>query len=102
MIGRREWLRKVSLGAAGLALAPHTPLVNSLAAAGMSLPQIKITKIKIHRIVQKLEVPMGYCCSEKPFGMKAIGTIVIEVGTDQGITGWGDGAWTDNSWAVIC
>ena len=98
MIGRREWLRRVSLGAAGLALAPHTPLVNSLSAAGMSLPRIKITKIKVHRIVQKLEVPMGYCCSEKPFGMKAIGTIVIEVETDQGITGWGDGSWADNSW----
>ena len=79
MIGRREWLRMVSLGTAGFALAPYSSMVNSLSAAGMAVPDIKITKVKIHRIVQKLEVPMGYCCSAEPFGIKAIGTIVVEV-----------------------
>ena len=93
MIGRREWIRNVSLSAAGLALAPFTSLVDGLRAAGSLIPAIKITKIKIHRIRQKLQEPMGYCCSRIPFGMESTGANVIEVETDQGITGWGDGSW---------
>ncbi len=37
---------------------------------------------------------MGYCCAPAGvLGMTATGANVIEVETDAGITGWGDGAW---------
>ena len=37
---------------------------------------------------------MGYCCAHgAPLGMTSVGASVIEVETDGGLTGWGDGQW---------
>lgn len=56
--------------------------------------QIRVTAVKIHRIRQPLKEPMGYCCAPGgALGMKGVGANVVEVHTDAGITGWGDGAW---------
>jgi len=65
-----------------------------LRAAGTIIPKIRIAAIKIHQISEKLREPMGYCCARgEPLGMTSVGASVIEVSTDAGITGWGDGAW---------
>lgn len=98
MIARRELIRTMGLGAAGIALAPFTSLANSLFADGLSVPSIKITKIRVHYIKRQLDEPMGYCCSGDPLGITVMATHLIEVQTDQGVTGWGDGSWGENSW----
>lgn len=87
---RRTFFHK-ALAAAAVPALPG--LWNPLLAAG-SLPKIKITAVKIHRLSQPLKEPMGYCCAAGgTLGMKAVGASVIEVETDSGITGWGDGGW---------
>ena len=73
------------------ALAPMAPLVR-LSAADAS--QIKVTKVRIHRLAHKLAEPMGYCCAAGgPIGLEVVRANVVEVQTDAGITGWGDGNW---------
>lgn len=70
------------------------PLLAPVYAAGAAIPKIKITGIKIHVIREKLLEPMGYCCAPNaPLGIVQTGANVIEVQTDAGITGWGDGGW---------
>jgi D-galactarolactone cycloisomerase len=84
---RREFLHKSLLG--GL-----IPLVRELRAAGTQMPNLRITGMKIHRVRQKLKEPMGYCCAPGGvLGMTSTGSDVIEVTTDAGLTGWGDGGW---------
>jgi len=87
-IARRTFLRRALIGA-GL-----PSVAGSLRAAGVSIPKIKITAVKVHRLSQKLKEPMGYCCAPGGvLGMKIQGAGVVEVETDAGITGWGDGPW---------
>lgn len=70
----------------------HGTLLGTL--AGATLPRIKITAVKIHQVREKLREPMGYCCAPGgPLGMVQTGASVIEVHTDAGLTGWGDGGW---------
>lgn len=71
-------------------MAPVATLASRLQAAGTPVPKIRISGIKIHRLSQKLKEPIGWCCRT---GSTATGTTVIEVETDAGITGWGDGSW---------
>lgn len=86
---RRHFLQTALLGASG-ALS----LRQTLAAQGTSIPDVKITGIRIHRLQQDLPEPMGYCCARgEMLGFKTIGASVIEVTTDAGITGWGDGQY---------
>jgi D-galactarolactone cycloisomerase len=96
MIPRRKFLQTAGLGAAGIMLTPWSSILEEFKISGKTVPDIKITKIKIHNISQKLEVPMGYCCSKVPFGITQVAASIIEVETDQGITGWGDGPWGGN------
>ncbi|MCL4401319.1 MAG: mandelate racemase/muconate lactonizing enzyme family protein, partial [Acidobacteria bacterium] len=60
-----------------------------LQAAGAKLPQSRISAITIHRLSQKLQQPISYCCRS---GVSTQGATIIEVRTDDGLTGWGDGA----------
>lgn len=89
---RRTFLRHALSGAA--AALPLAPVPATLKAAGFKIPKIKVTAVKIHEIREKLPEPMGYCCApNSPLGMTSTAASVIEVETDAGITGWGDGAW---------
>ena len=84
MMTRRSFL-------AAAALTPFAPTAR-LDAADAS--QIKITNVRVHRLVQPLPEPMGYCCAPGgPLGMESVRANVVEVETDAGITGWGDGSW---------
>jgi len=81
---RREFLSRLgALAAAGLG-AP------ALDAADAS--QLKITAVRVHRLEDPLDEPMGYCCAPGgELGMTVQRASVIEVETDAGLTGWGDG-----------
>src|SRR5690242_463080 len=64
------------------------------AARAMAIPDLKITGVSVHMVSQTLKEPMGYCCAPGGvLGMTQIGSSVVEVKTDAGLTGWGDGAW---------
>ncbi|MBI3682888.1 MAG: hypothetical protein HY235_21150 [Acidobacteria bacterium] len=72
----------------------RTMLASAMPVFGSAAPDLRVTGVKIHRLSQKLKEPMGYCCaSGGVLGMTAGGANVVEVATDAGITGWGDGAW---------
>lgn len=91
---RREFIHRALWGAVSLVVAPLESLQQRLQAAGASVPKLKITGIKIHRLRQELREPMGYCCAPgAPLGLTSVGASVIEVETDAGLTGWGDGNW---------
>ena len=65
-----------------------------LGAAGKTMPDLTITGVKVHQISQDLPEPMGYCCAPGGvLGMKTMGTAIVEVTTDAGLTGWGDGPY---------
>jgi D-galactarolactone cycloisomerase len=69
-------------------------VLSELHAAGKIVPDLKITGVKVHIISQPLKEPMGYCCAPGGrLGMTAIGSSVVEVETDAGLVGWGDGPW---------
>ena len=87
MICRRDFLRSAVTGAAGLAVAP---LARQLQAAGTSIPKIRITGVTIHRIREENPQELGWCC--RPVGPFTPGATLVEVKTDAGLTGWGDGA----------
>ncbi len=98
MLRRRDFLQNGVAVTAGLLAAPFNPLAQRLQAAGTAIPAIKITAVKVHQIREKLKEPMGYCCAPGGLlGMTSTGASVIEVQTDAGITGWGDGAWGGDS-----
>jgi D-galactarolactone cycloisomerase len=85
MLNRRRFLRTMAGGAA---------VASELRAAGKTIPDLKITGVKIHMVSQALPEPMGYCCAPGGLlGMTALGASVVEVETDAGLTGWGDGPW---------
>ncbi len=87
---RRDFIHHALLSAAGTV----APLLQRLQAAGETIPKLKITAVRVHRLRQELKEPMGYCCAPRaPLGMTSVGASVIEVETDAGLTGWGDGAW---------
>ncbi|MFC1542039.1 mandelate racemase/muconate lactonizing enzyme family protein [Candidatus Latescibacterota bacterium] len=88
---RRLFIKSATLVAAGISLKSYTSFIDELHAADTNIPKIKITEVRVHFIRQKLERPIGYCCSVTPFGMTHVGATIFEVKTDQGITGWGDG-----------
>jgi D-galactarolactone cycloisomerase len=85
MLNRRQFLQTMAGG---------TSVAARLAGAGKSIPDLKITGIKVHMVSEPLKEPMGYCCAPGGLlGMKAVGASVVEVETDAGLTGWGDGPW---------
>src|SRR5579859_2900332 len=85
MLNRRDFLQTLIGGAT---------VVSQLRAAGKSIPDLKIAGVKIHQVSHPLPEPMGYCCAPGGvLGMTTIGGSVIEVQTDAGLTGWGDGGW---------
>ena len=85
MPNRRQVLKAVAGGASVAA---------SMSGAGKSIPDLKITGMKVHVVSEPLKEPMGYCCAPgELLGMKAVGSSVVEVNTDAGLTGWGDGPW---------
>jgi D-galactarolactone cycloisomerase len=92
-VARRNFLRAAGLGTAGLMLNPWSSLLAEYRESGKAIPAIKIKKIIIHNLSQELREPMGYCCSSVPLNLTKIGASIVEVQTDQGITGWGDGPW---------
>lgn len=88
-MNRRQFLTKSFLGSAAL-----LSLEETLAAQDVSIPKLEITGIKIHQLRQEMPEPMGYCCARgAPLGFTSTGASVIEVSTNEGITGWGDGQW---------
>jgi D-galactarolactone cycloisomerase len=85
MLNRRQFFQTVLSGAT---------VASRLLAAGKSIPDLKITGIKVHVVSEALKEPMGYCCAPGDvLGMKSVGSSVIEVETDAGLVGWGDGPW---------
>jgi len=93
-IERREFLNRTLAGAAGLMLGPLGTLAGRLRAEGTAIPNIRITGVKVHMLRQDLKEPMGYCCAPRaPLGMTSTGASVVEVETDAGLIGWGDGPW---------
>src|SRR5215471_5015104 len=78
---RRDFLRNTLIGALGLR--------QHLEAAGTSIPKIRISGITVHRIREQMQQELGWCC--KPVGPFAPGASIVEVKTDAGLTGWGDG-----------
>src|SRR4051794_15487663 len=85
MLNRRQFIQT---------MAGCATVAGQLLAAGKSIPDLKITGLKIHVVSQPLPEPMGYCCAPGDvLGMKAIGSSVVEVETDAGLVGWGDGPW---------
>ncbi len=85
MLNRRHFVRALCGGAA---------VASALRAAARTIPDLRITGIKIHLISQALPEPMGYCCASGGLlGMKEVTSSVVEVETDAGLTGWGDGSW---------
>jgi D-galactarolactone cycloisomerase len=87
MTRRRDFLRRALMGAAGLVVAP--PLRRQLRAAGTSIPKIRVTGVTVHRIRERTTQQLGWCC--RPVGPFAPGATLVEVKTDAGLTGWGDG-----------
>ncbi len=55
----------------------------------MSLPPIRITEVKVHRLSAPLSQRFGYSLAW--FDRRA--ATLVEVSTDAGLTGWGDGGW---------
>jgi len=88
---RRDLLR---LGGAAAAAAPclsWSPLLGASQAS--DLRSVRITKVRIHPLRQKLKTPISWCCGKD---VSSLSTSVVEVRTNQGVTGWGDGMWGDN------
>lgn len=84
------WTRRQMLGG----MIGTATVAGALRAAGRTIPDLKITAVKIHRVSQTLAEPMGYCCAPGGMlGMQTTSAAVIEVVTDAGLTGWGDGGW---------
>jgi D-galactarolactone cycloisomerase len=78
---RRDLLRNALIGALGIR--------QQLRADGVSIPKIRISGITVHRVREQMQQEMGWCC--KPVGPFAPGATIVEVKTDAGLTGWGDG-----------
>ena len=89
---RRDFLHVAGLATAGVAVAPALSVAEQLRTADTYVPKVTITRVKIHRLRQELDVPISWCCGSD---VSSLDTSVIEVETDQGITGWGDGWWGD-------
>ncbi len=84
MLNRRNFLGTMLGGA----------VAAQLRSAGKTIPDLKITSVKIHVVSQALKEPMGYCCAPGGvLGMTTLGSSIVEVGTDAGLIGWGDGPW---------
>ena len=88
---RRTLLKNAALATAA---APVTGLIDKVLAQPRTIPDLKIIKVTIHRLRHELPEPMGYCCAPGGvLGMTSTGANVVEVETDAGLTGWGDGSW---------
>jgi D-galactarolactone cycloisomerase len=85
MLNRRQFFQTI---------AGSATVATRLLAAGKSIPDLKITGVKIHMVSEPLKEPMGYCCAPNSvLGMTAMGASVVEVETDASLVGWGDGPW---------
>lgn len=89
---RRLFIGKSGVLTAGIILTPYRNIWDELMESGFTIPKIKITGIRIHPVRQEFKQPIGYCCSGETLGLKSTGGSVVEVLTDQGITGWGEGS----------
>ena len=92
-MNRRRFLKTTGLGATGLLFNPVPSLLTNLAAQEISIPDLKITGLKIHSLRQKLAEPLGYGAAPEPFRISHMGAQIVEVITNEGLTGWGEGPW---------
>ena len=95
-MNRRQFLKRTSIGAAALASQPFPSLLSNLAAQNISIPEIKITGIKIHMVRTLPPEPLGYGAAPTSDGITRLGGSIVELTTDAGITGWGEGRWGGN------
>lgn len=92
-MNRRQFLKTNGVGAAGLLSTQFPSLLTSLAAQNVSIPEIKITGMKIHMVRTLPPESLGYGAAPTSDGITRVGGSIIELTTDAGITGWGEGRW---------
>lgn len=92
-MNRRQFLRSSSITTAGLLASPFASFPTSLKAQSGSFPDITITGIKIHSVRTLPPEPLGYGAAPTPDGITRLGGSIVEVSTDAGLTGWGEGRW---------
>lgn len=92
-MNRRQFLKTTGIGTAGLLCPPIPSLLTDLAAQNISIPEIKITGIKIHQVRTLPPEPLGYGAAATSDGITRLGGSIVEIRTDAGITGWGEGRW---------
>ncbi len=92
MLQRRNFLRMALTGAAGAALAPFEGLTGRLQAQGARIPKIRVTGVKVHQMEGKLKQRFGWSLNWTSTRQATL----VEVTTDAGLTGWGDGGWGGN------
>lgn len=92
-MNRRRFLKTSGMSATALALNPLPSLQSLLAASNVSVPEITITGIKIHNLRMTPPEPLGYGAANNTNGITRLGGSIVELSTDAGITGWGEGRW---------
>ncbi|MDA0345852.1 MAG: mandelate racemase/muconate lactonizing enzyme family protein [Verrucomicrobia bacterium] len=92
-MNRRHFIKTAGMGTGALLYHPTTSLLAQLNLSNSALSDLKITGIKIHRISQKLAEPLGYGAAPDPFRISHMGAGIVEVSTNAGLTGWGEGGW---------
>jgi D-galactarolactone cycloisomerase len=55
-----------------------------------SVGGIRVTRVRIHNLQQVLQTPISWCAGSDVASLR---TTVVEVETNAGITGWGEGRW---------
>ncbi|MCB1121299.1 MAG: mandelate racemase/muconate lactonizing enzyme family protein [Verrucomicrobiae bacterium] len=92
-MNRRQFLKTTGFGSAALICQPYSTLVSRLNAQNVSIPDIKIIGMKVHMVRSIPAEPLGYGAAATPDGITSLGGSIVELSTDAGITGWGEGRW---------
>lgn len=92
-MNRRHFLKNSGLGTAALGLSSLPSFQSLLAASHVSVPEIKITGMRVHQVRTAPPEPLGYGAANNTNGITRLGGSIVELSTDAGITGWGEGRW---------
>ncbi len=69
----------------------ESALTDTLEHRGVSIPRMKIARVRVHKLLGKLRERFGWSLD----WTEERGATLVEVETECGLTGWGDGAWGD-------